>query len=199
MTQTRRGRPRKFEEAEVLERALALFWRQGYSGTSLDDLSAATGLNRPSLYAAFGNKKDIFTAALRRFQGKVTEASLQRLAQAEGRKARVLAILETALDIYTGDDSNQSLGCFVISTVPAEALQDADMMLELSRMQRQMDKGLCNVLAEGAEPDQATRDLAAMLATVLFGLSARARAGTPRTELTRLAHLAVDQVVADAP
>src|SRR6478752_7045260 len=61
------GRPREFDPDEALERALELFWRQGYEGTSLGELTAAMGINRPSLYAAFGNKESLFRKALDRY------------------------------------------------------------------------------------------------------------------------------------
>ena len=62
----RRGRPRSFDEGEVLEKARGVFWDLGYAATSLDDIVRATGLNRPSLYAAFGDKHALYMAALTR-------------------------------------------------------------------------------------------------------------------------------------
>src|ERR1700740_396023 len=61
------GRPRALDADEALDRALEVFWRQGYEGTSLSDLTAAMGINRPSLYAAFGNKEQLFRRALNRY------------------------------------------------------------------------------------------------------------------------------------
>src|SRR5882724_10797919 len=60
----RRGRPRAYDPATAIARAAETFWKAGYAGTSLDDLSAATGMNRPSLYAAFGDKRDLYLKAL---------------------------------------------------------------------------------------------------------------------------------------
>src|SRR5436190_2124683 len=62
-----RGRPREFDIDEALDRALAVFWRNGYEGTSLPDLTEAMGINRPSLYAAFGNKEELFRRVLDRY------------------------------------------------------------------------------------------------------------------------------------
>ena len=63
----RRGRPRTYDPGEALERATEAFWRQGYSATSLDALSEATRMNRPSLYGAFGDKHALYTTALERY------------------------------------------------------------------------------------------------------------------------------------
>src|SRR5687768_6284787 len=63
----RRGRPRNFDPDEVLDRAMRVFWRKGYAATSLSDLTAATGINRASLYATFGNKESLFQRALDRY------------------------------------------------------------------------------------------------------------------------------------
>src|SRR5712672_3301566 len=70
---SRLGRPRAFDADRALDRALAVFWRNGYEGASLPALTKAMGINRPSLYAAFGNKEALFRKALQRyFQGPAT-------------------------------------------------------------------------------------------------------------------------------
>ena len=66
-TGTSLGRPRGFDVDEALERAMVVFWAQGYEGASLADLTNAMGINRTSMYAAFGNKEELFRAALRRY------------------------------------------------------------------------------------------------------------------------------------
>ncbi len=61
------GRKRTFDEEQALEAAMRVFWQKGYVGTSLSDLTAALGINKPSLYAAFGNKEQLFASALARY------------------------------------------------------------------------------------------------------------------------------------
>src|SRR5262245_59406118 len=62
-----RGRPREFDTDQALDRALEVFWRKGYEGASISELTEAMGINRPSLYAAFGNKEELFRKALDRY------------------------------------------------------------------------------------------------------------------------------------
>src|ERR1700733_3259545 len=69
----RRGRPRSYEPDVALGQAMEAFWKSGYAATSLDDLSAATGMNRPSLYAAFGDKQDIYVKAYQKYRARLRE------------------------------------------------------------------------------------------------------------------------------
>ena len=62
-----KGRPREFDVEKALDRALKVFWRKGYEGATLADLTRAMGINRPSLYAAFGNKEALFRKVLDRY------------------------------------------------------------------------------------------------------------------------------------
>src|SRR5678816_734398 len=96
----RRGRPRSFDEGEVLEKARAVFWDLGYSATSLDDIVRATGLNRPSLYGAFGDKHALYIAALRRTCAQ-SLASIEAGLGRDGPMRTVLSYFYTrATDVY---------------------------------------------------------------------------------------------------
>src|SRR5436190_11508455 len=96
-----RGRPRSFDEAQVLDRVRTVFMDKGFSAASLDDLAAAAGLNRPSLYAAFGNKEQLYLHALRHYGEQsiaVLEAILARTGSIEQRLGQVY---DTAIGAYT--------------------------------------------------------------------------------------------------
>src|SRR6478752_8329148 len=80
-----RGRPRGFDTDEALDRAVEVFWRQGYEGTTLDDLTGAMGINRPSLYAAFGNKEATFRRAVERYSQVDMSYVAEALAQTTTR------------------------------------------------------------------------------------------------------------------
>src|SRR6185295_15242121 len=117
-----RGRPRAYNRETVIEQALHAFWRKGYSSTSLDDLVEATGINRPSLYAGFGDKEQIYLIALERFRDMM-RARLQKALTSRGGTDTVADAINRYLcevvEIYVGN-SNEALGCAVFCTALSE-------------------------------------------------------------------------------
>src|SRR2546430_6373161 len=95
-----RGRPREFDIEKALDCALRVFWRKGYEGASLPDLTAAMGINRPSLYAAFGNKEELFRKVIARYVEGPAACVLKAL---DGPTARAVAerLLHAAVDVVT--------------------------------------------------------------------------------------------------
>src|SRR3954469_15555132 len=119
-----RGRPRSFDADEVLEKARGVFWTLGYAAASLDDIAAATGLNRPSLYAAFGDKHALYMAALTRTRAGAT-AAMRAMMGTEGPLRTVLAkLFDAALESYVAGDAQR--GCFIIGTAVTQAVDDPD-------------------------------------------------------------------------
>ena len=121
----KRGRPRAYDPATALAQATAVFWDQGYAETSLDDLSRAMGMNRPSLYGAFGDKKSLYLAALAQYR----EAGRALIEQALGRTETLRAALQrfyaAAIDLYlTGEEGAR--GCLLIGTATTEAVLDPE-------------------------------------------------------------------------
>src|SRR4051812_11049174 len=96
----RRGRPRGYDPDAALVRAIASFWHAGYAGTSLDDLSAATGMNRPSLYGAFGDKRDLYLKALAHYWELSRVAMKQALADGLPLRDALQRLYDKALSIY---------------------------------------------------------------------------------------------------
>src|SRR5258707_4477360 len=105
------GRPRGFDVDEALDRALEVFWRQGYEGTALSDLTAAMGINRPSLYAAFGNKEALFRKVLDRYAERTTASVVHALAEPTARTV-VERLLLAAADAQT--DPCNPRGCLMV-------------------------------------------------------------------------------------
>ena len=191
-----RGRPRSFDADEVLEKAKAVFWNLGYDAASLDDIAAATGLNRPSLYAAFGDKHALYMAALRRTrEGAVS--GMRAMLSREGRLRDVLGrLLGVAIDAYVSGEVGQR-GCFIVGTAITQAVDDpearalaAGFVADEDTVFRERFARSANELAPGMTPEGA-----AMVATAaLHTLAIRARTGDSREALDRVAEAAVGAI-----
>src|SRR5881394_1508145 len=111
----RRGRPRGYDPATAIARAAETFWKAGYAATSLDSLSAATGMNRPSLYAAFGDKRDIYVKAYEHYRERARTKMAEIFASELQLKELLLRIYAIAIDMYvSGEDGPR--GCFTVMT-----------------------------------------------------------------------------------
>src|ERR1700759_4874912 len=106
----RRGRPRAYEPDIALGRALDLFRQDGFAATSLDDLSAATGMNRPSLYGAFGDKRELYIKSYQRYRADARAAMLDIFRGELPIRTRLQRIYEVALDIYLSGEAGPR-GC----------------------------------------------------------------------------------------
>ncbi len=118
------ARPREFDSQIVLDKALDVFWRQGYAETSIPDLLQATGLQRQSLYNAFGDKHKLYLAALDRYCERAGASMLSPLAQDVPVQEKIAGVLQNVLDEAAMDGCRQ--GCFVVNTVIERAPHDAD-------------------------------------------------------------------------
>lgn len=180
----RRGRPRSFDPDRALKDAGERFRRRGFAGTSLDDLAEATGLNRPSLYAAFGDKRALYLAAIARLTQRVDRSFEGLLAADLPLAAAVERLLTGAIDLYfTGDDGPG--GCLIIGTATAEATADADVRAALATFIAVQDRRIEQLLAAAGSVDP--RAQAPIIASVVQALGIRARAGTPRAALIAIA------------
>src|SRR5437588_8135669 len=108
------GRPRAFDRDQALGRALDVFWRNGYEGASLSDLTEVMGINPPSLYAAFGNKEELFRKALDRYMEKRHEVLRDVLARPKARDA-IAALLTGTADSLT--DKSTPTGCLLVQGI----------------------------------------------------------------------------------
>src|SRR6478735_3312928 len=119
----RRGRPRSYEPEVALAKALDLFRRDGFAATSLDDLSAVTGMNRPSLYGAFGDKRELYIKSYQRYRDDARAAMLEVFRAEAPLRERLQRIYAIALDIYLGGEYGPR-GCFTVMTAASEAVAD---------------------------------------------------------------------------
>lgn len=198
--QTRRGRPRQFDEDKTLDQIMQVFWRHGFAATSLDQIAEATGLNRPSLYAAFGTKKDMYLKIIARFAEQM-HTYLRTAGQSQtGAHARLKAIMAAAIDLYTGQSplSHAAYGCLAVSTLPTEIVDDSDFQSALSAVLKRMDNGFASLIRHEAAGRLDEKEIALasqQLSLLLHGLSIRARAGESTETLKNLANSAVDRLV----
>src|SRR5215813_886116 len=116
----RRGRPRAYQPDIALGKALDLFRKGGFAATSLDDLSAATGMNRPSLYGAFGDKRELFIKSYQRYRDDARAAMTNVFRDEMPIRQRLARIYAIALDIYLSGESPR--GCFTVMTAASEAV-----------------------------------------------------------------------------
>ena len=122
----RRGRPRAYEPDVALGKALDLFRKDGFAATSLDDLSAATGMNRPSLYGAFGDKRELYIKSYQRYRDEARAAMVDIFGAEAPLRERLARIYAIALDIYLSGDTGPR-GCFTVMTAGSEAVSDPDI------------------------------------------------------------------------
>lgn len=190
MPSKKRGRPRAYDPDRALDAALGVFWSHGFAEATLDALTEATGMNRPSLYAAFGSKRALFERALQRFRDRMSAGAERALAEPDLRSA-LSALFAHAIDTYTPHPPPQ-LGCLVFGVASAGAAEDeqvrafvADSIAELDHaIQARLERAIADEqLADGTD----TTALAQLVAGVIHSLSLRARAGASREALLRLA------------
>src|SRR3954462_9095080 len=135
----RRGRPRAYQPEVALGKALDLFRKDGFAATSLDDLSAATGMNRPSLYGAFGDKRELSIKSYRRYREDARAAMGNIFRDELPIRRRLERIYAVALDIYLSGDSGPP-GCFTVLTAASEAVNDPDIRAMVLEGFSELDK-----------------------------------------------------------
>lgn len=177
-----RGRPRSYDPDVALGAALEAFWDRGFAATSLDDISAATGMNRPSLYAAFGNKKTIYRKALGKFNQEFLGELEAALFGGQGLKDDLVDFYLATLPSYLSG-ADRALGCPVLCTAPAEAA-DEDIRTDLAGALDWIDDALARRFTQARErgelgkPTEA-ENLGRLAAALLHSLALRTRAGQP--------------------
>ena len=183
------GRPRGFDIDSALDQALRVFWEKGFEGSSLSDLTRAMGINRPSLYAAFGNKESLFRKALDLYERDKMAYVGKALAEPTARKVAE-AMLRGAVDNLTGyGDPHGCLGVIASVACGAEASSIREEVLERGKVAKQalVDR-LEQAKAEGDLPDHVDVEaLTNYMYAIVQGMSVQAGAGASREELQRTA------------
>ncbi|BDI29642.1 TetR family transcriptional regulator [Capsulimonas corticalis] len=188
-----RGRPRAFDADRALDLALQVFWRKGYEGASLSDLTQAMGINRPSLYAAFGNKEELFRKALDRYNQGPASYACDALNEPTARGA-VEKLLAGVVNLLTSPEN--PCGCLLVQGALVSG-DDADpirrkLIAERASGEARLRERLERGVAEGDLPaDVDCADLARFLCAVIQGMDVHVTTGTSREELWRIAQMAM--------
>ena len=201
-SEARRGRPRAYDPDAALARAVDAFWDAGFAATSLDDLSLATGMNRPSLYGAFGDKQALYRKAFELYRARTREALANALAGDHPLRSALSKVYETAISIYLSGN-NGARGCFIIGTAVAQAVTDPSTRAALADTLREIDAAFAARIARGLRDGEVSKDadpakLAKLASATLYSLTIHARAGERRPALQAIADAAVD-IICGAP
>ncbi|WP_024519076.1 TetR/AcrR family transcriptional regulator [Bradyrhizobium sp. Tv2a-2] len=183
----RRGRPRAYQPDVALGRALDLFRKSGFAATSLDDLSAATGMNRPSLYGAFGDKRELYIKSYERYRENARAALADVFRAQLPLRKRLERIYGIALDIYISGEEGPK-GCFTVLTAASEAVNDPVIRAMVIDSLAELDRAFASCFRVGKERGELSDDadpvvLSQLASATLHTIAIRARAHVSRKEL----------------
>jgi AcrR family transcriptional regulator len=185
------GRPREFDPDQALDRALKVFWRSGYEGASMADLTEAMGITKPSLYAAFGNKEELFRKALDRYVDGPGGYVQVALAKPTAREV-VEHLLYQAADAVT--DPENPPGCLAVQGAlccgeAAETIKQ-ELMSRRANGEEDLRKRFARAVTEGDLPRESNAaDLARYISAIVQGMAVQAAGGVSREQLRKIAEM----------
>lgn len=183
------GRPLSFDREAALEQAMLAFWESGYETTSISDLTARMGVTAPSIYTAFGNKKQLFLEAMRRYAGDPADLE-KAFADAPTARDAVAGMIENAATLFTRETTPK--GCLLASAAATGSKEAADVR-EAAAGERRAIRAIIvgrieqDVLAGLLPPDTLPCVLADLALAVTQGMSVLARDGADRETLLAVA------------
>jgi AcrR family transcriptional regulator len=188
-----RGRPRAFDIDRALDRAVVVFWRKGYEGTSLSDLTKAMGINRPSLYAGFGDKQALFSKVIERYTNGAACFTLQALQAPTAREVAERLLFGAAESMCGGD---HPAGCLLVQGALAAGNEAASVRRELASQRDQARAAVYQRLQRAKKEGDLPHDadpagLARYLITVVNGMAVQGAGGANRNDLRRVAEIAL--------
>lgn len=198
MENPKRGRPVEYDREQALQRASDVFWSVGFAATSLDALSEATQMTRPSLAGAFGNKEELYLEALRRYRDSGVDAMRSILSGQRSLREELANVLRSATDVYMAS-SDAARGCLLIGTASVEAVHRPSvrnlLKESLGAFNAVLEERIRQAIADAElHPDADAAGLAAVASAIMHSLAVRARAGETRHALDQLSGAAVDLI-----
>ncbi|HUY01917.1 MAG TPA: TetR/AcrR family transcriptional regulator [Acetobacteraceae bacterium] len=188
------ARTRLFDEQQALDRAMALFWRQGYEATSIQDLVEAVGINRASMYATFGDKRRFFITVLDHYLTRVNGERLATLARPGSALAAITAFFEAITAASRG--AERQLGCLITNTVTELAPSDPEIAAKLRASLDRVEDAFAAAIRRGQESneiaaDQDPRAVARFLVSTAQGVRVLARSGATPASLREIVTVAL--------
>ncbi|MBJ6360108.1 TetR/AcrR family transcriptional regulator [Paenibacillus sp. GCM10012307] len=190
------ARPREFDQNQVLEKAMELFWAKGYERTSIADLVAYTNVHRGSLYDTFGDKYQLFLACLNRFQQSSYKFVAERLNCPGDPKEILRLFFEQTIDWALNENEKGLKGCFMTNTAMDLAAFDANIASHVEAFNLKLESSFCDLL-QRAQPNgnlaskHSVRDLARFLVNTRHGLYTMAKTATDRAALQSVSNVAL--------
>ena len=189
----RTGRPRSFCVEETLDRAMTVFWRHGYEGASMSDLTAAMGINSPSLYACFGSKEGLFRAVLQRYDER-RKKFMEDVVAAPTAQAVAESYLHGVADFAVDTSGKNPPGCLLLQS--GLSCGDSDIPHELARHRAEKEDALRGRFEQARKSGELPKGvtaaaLARYLMTVSNGICVQASSGATAKELHEVAAMAL--------
>ncbi len=177
------GRPREFEEDDVLSKIMPLFWEKGYEGTGLGDIMTATGLQKGSLYKAFGSKHEMYVRALAHYEHLVVDAAVEALKSGGDPVERIRAFLNAPIEAAWSRDDQR--GCFLCNASADHAALDLETQALVTRGYAKLETALKAAVSEARDgwSAEAVAQVAQLFLSVYSGLRVMARARVTRDRL----------------
>ena len=186
------ARTQTFDTDEVLEKAMLLFWEQGYEHTSMNDLFGVMGISRQSLYNTFGNKRSLFEAALDHYRINNIDQVLQPLEHVDSGIQNVIDYMELVANALGGQ--KQRIGCFYVNSNSELSAFDSFAATRFAefyqRIKSAFKNSLTNEVARGWVPKQNIETMLPMLVSLAYGMPLMAKAGASKADLLQAAETA---------
>jgi AcrR family transcriptional regulator len=195
------GRPRTFDESEVLRRARGAFQEHGYAATSVEDLTAATGLQRSSLYGTFGDKHELFVRSMTQYCEENIGAAIRNL---EGDDAGAFARLERHLAVKPTDSPGPRRGCMLAKATAELASEDPDVARVAAAAYAAYERAFVDCFRGAQAVGDIREDIepaagGALMLAVMRGIEALGRAGHSTEALQSIADAALQSVASPGP
>ena len=177
------GRPRKFDETEILQKVMKLFWNNGYEGTGMSDIIATTGLAKGSLYKAFGNKKNLYLQAMNLYEQQYVDTASNALTDNQDPIKRIKEFLSSP--IKASNLVGENNGCFLCNASADRADLDPEIRTLVQRGFNKLGQALQLAISElnpETATDQVNKQAEALLA-LYSGLHVMSRSGLEKKRM----------------